>query len=117
MSIKTNIMARKKQLLLEVDGVANLSADVQRLALAAVKDGQGSAAWREYMSLFVEDGNTKQLARLMGKDSTGKNPAMNEARAYLVADGTCGTDTVTNFGNGASLVLDENLENEDTVEV
>ena len=118
MSIRDNVIARKREMLLEIDAaVVKKSADIQRLSLAAVKGGQGSDAWKAYMSLFVDAGNTKQLARLLGKDSTAAKADMNEARAYLVADGTCGVDTVTNFGKGASLVLDLGVENEDTVEV
>ena len=117
MSIRENVKAVKKKMLMEIDGVPELSEDIQRLSLAAVKGGQGSDEWKEYMSLFIDEGNTKQLARLMGKDSTKDKLDMNEARAYLVADGGCGLETVTNFGNNASVLLDQNVENEATVEV
>lgn len=118
MSIRENIKAKKKQMLTElVEGSGNTSKAIQTLALAAVHGGQGSDEWRTYMSLFVDAGNTKQLARLMGKDSTATQLDMNNARAYLAADGTCGSTTVINFGNGASVLLDEGVENEPTVEV
>lgn len=109
MTIRDNILAVKRQMLTELVDGGNTSKEVQRLSLAAVRNGQGSDAWREYMSLFVEADNPQQLARLMGTDNTGADPDMNDARAYLAADGACASTTVTNFGNGASVVLDEGL--------
>ncbi len=118
MSIRENIKAKKRTMLLELDEVtANTSKDMQTLALAAVHGGPTSAAWKTYMEQFVDAGNTKQLARLLAKDSTATKLDMMDARAYLVADGTCGSATVTNFGNGASVLLDDGVENEVTVEV
>jgi len=117
MTIRDNVLAKKRQMLLEVDGVPQVSAEVQKLALAAVSGGQGSDAWKAYMSLFIDTGNTKQLARLMGKDSTRDKLDMNDARAYLAADGTCGVTTVTTFGRNASVLLDLGVETEETVEV
>jgi len=113
MSIQENIKRVKKQMLMEVgETKAPVSGDVQRLALRAIKDGQGSGAWGEYMGLFVEANNSAQLGRLMATDGTDGDKELNNRRAYLVADGTCGTDTVTNFGKNASEMLDLGLEEE-----
>lgn len=109
MTIRENIQAVKRRMLNELVDGGDFTKDVQRLSLAAVRNGQGSDEWGAYMSLFVEAGNAQQLARLMGKDDTANNADMNDARAYLAADGTCASTTVTNFGNGASVLLDEGL--------
>ena len=91
---------------------------VQDKALAAVSKGQGTPEWQAYMTMFVDDPNAlndatsmsaKQLARLMGKDETEGKPDFDQKRAYLAADGTCTTETSTNFGRNASLVLDLGL--------
>ena len=110
MTIRQNILAVKRRMLNELVDGGDFTDDVQRLSLAAVHGGQGSDAWGAYMSLFVDAGNAQQLARLMGTDNTGNNPDMNDARAYLASDGSCASTTVTNFGNGASVLLDEGLD-------
>jgi hypothetical protein len=111
MSIRKNILKVKQRMFTEIDsnGDRPFCNEVQTKALAAIRAGQGSDAWGVYMSLFVDDGHPEQLARLMAKDGTDQNDGLNEKRAYLAADGTCTTETVTNFGVNASEGLDANL--------
>lgn len=119
MSIRKNILKVKKSILIEVDeAVSTTSDDIQGKALLAIKEGQGSPEWKEYMTLFVDDPSTledqnsisaKQLARLMGEDQTKNDPTMDQKRAYLVADSTCTSQTGLNFGRNASDVLDLGL--------
>ena len=119
MSIRTNILNVKRKMLNEIDEPdPQFSKAVQKKALAAVSKGQGTPQWEAYMTMFVDDPTTignpdsisaRQLARLMGKDNTEGNQDFDETRAYLAADGTCTTETSTNFGRNASLVLDIGL--------
>jgi len=119
MSIRTNVLKVKKQMLAEIDDPQQqFCKALQDKALAAVSKGQGTPEWEAYMKMFVDDPNTlndansmsaKQLARLMGTDDTGGKQDFDQKRAYLTADGTCTTETSTNFGRNASLVLDLGL--------
>ena len=119
MSIRSNILAVKKDLLNELDASTHpRSEEVQKKALLAIRKGQDSDEWKTYMKLFVdkpdeaEDPTTtsgKQLLRLRGKDSKGGVQEFDDRRAYLTADGTCTTETVTNFGRNASVGLDPEL--------
>jgi hypothetical protein len=113
MSIRDNVMKVKKQILAEVDEDNQPFTDgVQQKAIAAILKGIGSTEWEAYMRLFVDAERPEQLARLMAADDTKDDKAMNRARAYLVADAPCGTDTVINFGRAASELLDVGLDNE-----
>ena len=119
MAIRDNILRVKIQMLSDIDDAnGQFVKDVQQKALAAVSKGQGSNEWKAYMTMFVDDPNTlnvagsisaKQLARLTGEDNTKGQQDMDDKRAYLAADGTCTTETSTNFGRNASLVLDLGL--------
>jgi hypothetical protein len=120
MSIRDNILAVKKQLLNELDAPQHpRSEEVQKKALLAIRKGDDSDDWKTYMKLFVDNAGVaddptttsgKQLLRLIGKDSKGGLPEFDDRRAYLAADGTCTTETVTNFGRNASVALDADLQ-------
>lgn len=110
MAIRDNIKQVKKQMLQDIVGDnQNFTQQVQDKAIAAILKGPGSPQWETYMKMFIDEGRQDQLDRLMGADNTANDEDMNRARAYLVADGPCGTDTVTNFGNFASIILDKDL--------
>ena len=119
MPIRTNIVRVKKNMLTEVDEPTRpFSNDVQRKALAAIRKGLGTAEWEAYMKLFVDDPtavgqanstSARQLARLMGNDNTENDLDFDARRAYLVADGTCTTETALHFGAFASETLDLGL--------
>ena len=115
MSIRENIKAVRKKVLMEVgeDNKA-FTSHLQDLATAAIRAGMrnGDATtpeWKEYMALFAAPDRPDQLARLTGEDGTHNEQNLNTARTYLVADAKCGTETSTNFGKGASVVLDQDL--------
>jgi hypothetical protein len=108
MSIRDNILEVKKTMLMELlSNDKTTSSGIQELAIAAINAGPGSEAWRAYMSKFAE--NDTQLQRLMASND---DPGMDRARAYLIADGPCGTETVTNFGNNTTIILDTGLADE-----
>jgi hypothetical protein len=108
MTIRNKVLAVKSKLLEEfISGDHTFSSDIQEKALAAINTPPGSPERREYMRMFAE--NDAQLKRLMAEDGTDGDLAMNRARSYLLADGPCGTETSTNFGNNASLILDAGL--------
>ena len=119
MTIRNNILLVKKDLLNELDATDRpRSKEVQEKALLAIRSGQTSDDWKTYMKLFIDnpadaDNATtlsgKQLLRLMGKDAKGGVKDFDDKRAYLTADGTCTTETVTNFGRNASVFLDAEL--------
>lgn len=110
MSIRNNVFKVKKKILDEVDADDQpFTNEVQQKSLAAIPKGITSPEWETYMELFVDADRPDQLARLTATDGTDTNPAMNSVRAYLVANGPCGTDTVLNFGKAVTLVLDEGL--------
>ncbi|HEV8367040.1 MAG TPA: hypothetical protein VGQ39_03725 [Pyrinomonadaceae bacterium] len=106
MTIRSKVLEVKRRLLDEfITGDHSFSSGVQEVALAAINDGPHSDKLREYMTMFADD--PKQLLRLMAEDGTDTDADMNRARSYLLADGTCGTETATNFGNNTTLVLDQ----------
>ena len=110
MSIRANLKGVRREILLEcLADNKPFTREVQDKAVAAILNGMQSAECREYMNLFADPAKPQQLARLMSQDSSAGNPAMDRARAYLVANGPCGTDTVTNFEKGVSDVLDATL--------
>ncbi|HEX8071576.1 MAG TPA: hypothetical protein VF546_16600 [Pyrinomonadaceae bacterium] len=98
MTIRENIQDVIDKMLQEqaAGGGHSATADeVQRKARAAITGGNASQAWRDYMMLYSDSPtNPRQLARLIPTDGTETNAAMQEARAYLVANGMlCGVAT------------------------
>jgi hypothetical protein len=111
MTIRANVLKVKKKILEDVVSEdKSFSEDVKNKAIAAILKGQGEPEWQAYMEMFVDPGREDQLRRLMGTDDTAEDDDMNRARAYLVSDGPCGTDTSLNFGNFASILLDKGLD-------
>lgn len=90
-----DMVTEKKDAILKDKEEAEKNA---RLAVEAITEGRGSAAWRKYMLQFVEMNpeapnqplNPAQLARLMGEDGTADDYAMNRRRAYLLGNAICG---------------------------
>ncbi len=105
MSIRSNIESVMAEI---ANGNTSLGDEVRLKSVAAIKAGEGSAAWRAYMELFGS--SPAELARLMPTDTTAGNAGFDLARAYLVGNGTCGVDT-TGFHllDGVGDKLDENL--------
>jgi hypothetical protein len=82
---------------------------VRQKAVAAIKSGEGSPAWEEYMKMFAAD--ERELARLLPADATKDVFDMDVARTYLVGNGTCGAET-TGFHliEGVDDKLDQGLD-------
>lgn len=119
MTIRNGVLRVKRTILDEIDTPNTGARETLKVrALNAVREGQGKAAWREYMVQFVDNVNdlpnpdslsSKQLKRLMGEDATGNDELMNHRRAYLVADGGCTSETIFHFGRNATDTLDQGL--------
>ena len=114
MSIRNNVRAVKRRILLEVvEEDKPFTREVQDKAVAGILNGINSEHGETYMKLFADlPSKPQQLERLMGRDGTGGNPGMQRARAYLFANGPCGTGTVLNFENGVTNELDIGLSDE-----
>ncbi len=105
MSIRTNI----EKVINEAQKPENaeLADELQKKAVLAIKGGEGSLPWREYMEMFAE--NDEQLARLLPTDDTKDNFEMDLARTYLIGNGPCGAITITRLLFGVEDTLDEGL--------
>lgn len=62
------------------------------LGVAALLAGIGSAQWHDYIE-HLGAFSPAQLARLLAEDGTAGNPDMDKKRAYVVANGMCGTNS------------------------
>jgi hypothetical protein len=105
MSIRDNIEDIMKEI---QNGDTGLADTIQSKAVEAIKAGEGSSEWIEYMEIFSKD--EKQLARLEPTDETQGDFDMDVARTYLVGNGMCGAATTgSNLNFGIADKLDEGL--------
>lgn len=88
MSIRSNI---KAVMLAIQNGDTALGVSIRAKAVGAIKAGEGTPEWIEYMEQFSQ--NAEQLARLTPTDDTQDVFDMDVARTYLVGNGTCGAET------------------------
>src|SRR5580765_7116177 len=94
MSISENIQEKADQIHAERLAIPNpdqphpIADEVQKKAQDAILGGQEE--WETYVSLFAKD--AQELARLIPTDGTG-DATRNRARAYLGANGMCGSGT------------------------
>lgn len=110
MSINSNIEDVIK--LIKTPGNASMGDDIQREAIKAIQNGQGSAEWKTYMKRFAK--TTEQLARLNAEDETNGDFFFDVARTYLIGNGTCGAATVDDMDYGVDDKLDEGLPADQT---
>jgi hypothetical protein len=104
MTIRENVKAIRKEILLECLGDNKpTTRRIQDEAILALISGMTSDDCRNYMRNYSK--SDAQLDILMGV--TGDTATKRKARAYLVANGTCGTETVTKFEIGVTDVLDQ----------
>lgn len=105
MSIRSNI----EGIMAAVAGGDNkLGEELQAKSVAAIKGGEGSAAWKSYMEQFAQ--SPEQLARLTPTDDTVNDAEMDVARTYLIGNGTCGAETTgTTLLQGVGDRLDHTL--------
>jgi len=105
MSIRSNVEAIMAQI---QGGDTELAESIKADAIAAIKDGQGSEAWETYMNRFGQ--TTEELARLRATDASAAVSEMDQARAALVDNGTCGaTSTGFHLLDEVGDTLDEGL--------
>ncbi len=105
MSIRSNIVAVMEEI---QNGNNTLGNSVQAKAVNAIKAGEGSPAWEEYMKMFSQ--SPEQLARLLPTDDTQGVFEMDLARTYLVGNGPCGAITTgLHLLDGVGDTLDQNL--------
>jgi len=102
--ILANITAVKQKIIAEGPG-SETAKRLKRKSLDAISGG--ASQWLPYMQEFAT--TPEELARLIPTDGTETNSGMNDARAYLVSKGACGTDTVTTFENGITEILDQQV--------
>jgi hypothetical protein len=110
MSIQDNIVEIIQRVL--ADQTGQLGEDLRRMAIDAIYGGPKSDQWRDYMKNFVNPPDDPiQLARLTGVDdkACAESPYIREARAYLIANATCGTPTFKTTTRGVDDVLDKSL--------
>jgi len=106
MTIRANIKAIRKEILLEcLSDDKPTTRRIQDKSVTALINGMTSEQCRTYMREFAK--TDAELKRLMGEDGTGGDKTKQKARAYLIANGTCGTETVTKFEIGVTDVLDQ----------
>jgi hypothetical protein len=99
------IRKRIEDVILYISTHRDKAEELRGLAVEAIYDVQGSAAWERFMTNFARelpDGpvDPVHLARLTGVNDTPCNPAYpyhRSARAYLIANATCGTPTYNNY--------------------
>lgn len=101
-NILDNILAVKQRIIDEGQG-SPTAIRLRRKALDAILGG--STEWVDYMREFAN--TPEELARLIPTDGSETDDGMNDARAYLVAKSPCGTDTVTTFEDGITVILDQ----------
>jgi hypothetical protein len=75
-----------------------IATDVRTKSAAAIRSGQGSTEWVEYMRIFSK-GNSQVLDRLV-PNPADPDPVRQDARAYLVANGMCSMGTTDQIANG-----------------
>ena len=103
MTIQANVQRKIDEIEGEIEARAiNPDASITKTqelhdkAMAAMFNGNQSQQWIDYMTLFAGTPTNKtELARLIPTDGTHTNPDMQEARAYLVANGLCLMGTTT----------------------
>jgi hypothetical protein len=107
MTILANILARKKQIQDEIKvppmGQSETADRLKRKGLDAIQGGPGKVV--VYMKEFAV--TAEELARLIPTDGSEVRGDMNDARAYLIANGPCGVDTVSRLEVNITGILDQ----------
>jgi hypothetical protein len=105
MSIRSNI----EEIMFEIQsGNHDLAESIRQRAVNAIKAGEGTAPWQEYMQTFAK--NPQELARLIPTDDTSDAFEMDVARTHLAGNGLCGAATTGfNLIEGIGDTLDEYL--------
>jgi hypothetical protein len=104
MSIQENILAVMDQV--QKDPTGKVGEDLRTQAISAIYSGVGSGDWNAYMNNFAK--TPQELARLMAQNADC-DPYIRQARAYLVANGTCGAGTTRTLLFSVENILDKTL--------
>ena len=75
-----------------IEGNAAEAEITGQLAIAALSAGIRTPEWQAYMEHFPGL-SPAQLNRLLGEDGTLDEPNLKKRRAYMVANGMCGTQS------------------------
>lgn len=84
-------------------GSSQTAFDLQTAGVNAILGGTGQ--WCDFMKL-VAAGNASHLARLIPSDGSQVDENKQKARAYLIANATCGTGTYKKLKQTVSGILD-----------
>jgi hypothetical protein len=91
----------------------DLAERLREQAVEAIHDVEGSQAWQTFMENFAgQPVDPVHLARLTGVNDAPCNPPNayhRSARAYLIANATCGTPTYTGYLLGVTDHFDVTL--------
>lgn len=112
------IRKRIEDAILYISTHRDKAEELRGLAVEAIYDVQGSQAWEMFMRNFAGglDGgpvDPVHLARLTGVNDIPCNPPYpyhRSARAYLIANATCGTPTYNNYLLGITDHFDVTLQ-------
>lgn len=111
MNILANVLEVKATIIKEMkdspNGKTSETADrLSRKGLDAILRKEG--AWETYMQEFAK--TPEELARLIPTDGTENKEGMNDARAYLISNGPCTPDTVSNLELNVTSKLDVEVQ-------
>lgn len=108
MTVRKNIQAKMDKIQEEREASGNGSSatanHIQEMAVKAIMGGP--ADWVEYMRIYALPDKPEQLARLIPTDGTNDDDRQ-KARAYLVANGTCGAGTTGRLIENVTDALNE----------
>ncbi len=83
-----------------------LGTQIGNAAVEAITAGPGSKEWKRYMALFCD--TPEELERLT-KPKAGEDSYLRKARAYIVANAICASETGTVTANAVDERIDANL--------
>ena len=83
-----------------------IATNVSTKSEAAIRGGQKSTEWVEYMRIF-SNGDSQALDRLVpNPPDSDPDPVRQRARAYLVSNGICSMGTTDQLANKVDKKLD-----------
>jgi hypothetical protein len=85
-----------------------LAQTLSTLAVKAIMGGLGSAAWKEYMSIFAD--NDAQL-KLLTETTEDEDEYLPKSRAYIVSNAVCAAGTNTATTNGVDRAIGDQVAN------
>jgi hypothetical protein len=109
MTVRDNIRAKMTKIQEELSNsggtTSQTATELQDKAVKAILGG--ASEWVDYMRLFALPDHPEQLARLIPTEENVSDTARQKARAYLLANGTCGAGTTTRLDENVTNLLNE----------